>query len=447
MVMLDSIEFYDVFLGALRIGAVPAPVNPLLPARDLGADRRRQPGHDARRLRRASRRGGRHPGRRTRRVARSSPPARRSGTSSSPTASDGAPWASWDESPGFWLCTSGSTGRPKLAMHRHIDLRVTADTYGAQVLGVQPDDRCYSVGPMFHAYGLGNSLTFPFSVGATAIVEPTRPPTPALVGEIARIAAADAAVLHPDVLRRAVRVRPPGRHVRLGAVGSLGGRAAAGGHVPPLRRALRRAHPRRHRLDRDDAHLHLQHPDGTAPGHVGPAGARLSGRRRGRRRAAGPGRRRRAPRGQRRLDGRRLLVRLGGVSAQLPRRPHAHRRHVLVLGRRLLHLPRPQRRHACASAASGSRRPRSKPCSSPNPAVLEAAVVGYRDEQGVQRPAAYVVATPGQTVDVAELEAICKAELAGYKRPKRYEVVAELPKTATGKIRRYALRDQLAASR
>ena len=82
-----------------------------------------------------------------------------------------------------------------------------------------------------------------------------------------------------------------------------------------------------------------------------------------------------------------------------------------------------------------------------NPAVLEAAVVSYRDEQGIQRPAAYVVATPGQTVDVAELEALCKAELAGYKRPKHYEVVAELPKTATGKIRRYALRDQLAASR
>ena len=99
------------------------------------------------------------------------------------------------------------------------------------------------------------------------------------------------------------------------------------------------------------------------------------------------------------------------------------------------------------SAASGSRQPRSKPCSSRNPAVLEAAVVGYRDEQGIQRPAAYVVASPGQTVDVAELEAMCKAELAGYKRPKHYEVVAELPKTATGKIRRYALRDQLAAPR
>jgi benzoate-CoA ligase len=79
-----------------------------------------------------------------------------------------------------------------------------------------------------------------------------------------------------------------------------------------------------------------------------------------------------------------------------------------------------------------------------NPAVLEAAVVGYRDEQGIQRPAAYVVATPGHAVDVAELDVLCKAELAGYKRPKHYEVVTELPKTATGKIRRFALREQLA---
>ena len=77
-------------------------------------------------------------------------------------------------------------------------------------------------------------------------------------------------------------------------------------------------------------------------------------------------------------------------------------------------------------------------------AVLEAAVVGYRDEHGVQRPVAFVVAAPDHAVDPAELDVLCKAELAGYKRPKRYEVVAELPKTATGKIRRYALREPLA---
>jgi acyl-coenzyme A synthetase/AMP-(fatty) acid ligase len=54
------------------------------------------------------------------------------------------------DSPGFWLCTSGSTGRPKLAMHRHGDLQVTADTYARSVLDVGADDVFFSVGPMFH---------------------------------------------------------------------------------------------------------------------------------------------------------------------------------------------------------------------------------------------------------------------------------------------------------
>ena len=133
MVMLDSIEFYDVFLAAMRIGAVPAPVNPLLPGRDIGGDRRGKPAAPgAGRVGRAGRRGRRDPRRRARgvdrhrhRLARVGRTRRRGGTDG------GGPWATWDESPGFWLCTSGSTGRPKLAMHRHIDLRVTADTYGA----------------------------------------------------------------------------------------------------------------------------------------------------------------------------------------------------------------------------------------------------------------------------------------------------------------------------
>ena len=83
---------------------------------------------------------------------------------------------------GYWLCTGGTTGRPKLAMHRAADLRTIWETYGRHVLGVRPDDRLYSVGPMFHAYGLGNSLAVPLAAGATAVLEPTRPPTPERVG-------------------------------------------------------------------------------------------------------------------------------------------------------------------------------------------------------------------------------------------------------------------------
>ena len=75
-----------------------------------------------------------------------------------------------------------------------------------------------------------------------------------------------------------------------------------------------------------------------------------------------------------------------------------------------------------------------------HPSVLEVAVVGERDDPGTQRPVAFVVASPGSVLDLAELEVRCKAELAGYKRPSRFAVVSSLPKTATGKIQRYKLR-------
>jgi 4-hydroxybenzoate-CoA ligase len=67
----------------------------------------------------------------------------------------------------FWLYSSGSTGAPKGVRHVHSSLKYTADTYGKQVLSIQTDDVVFSVSKMFFAYGLGNSMTFPMSVGAT----------------------------------------------------------------------------------------------------------------------------------------------------------------------------------------------------------------------------------------------------------------------------------------
>ena len=108
----------------------------------------------------------------------------RSGLTSWRAAATGAADETSAESPCFWLCTSGTTGRPKLAMHRHADVRTTCDGYAREVLDVQPSDRHLSVAPMFHAYGFGNSLTFPLAAGAAAVLEPTRPPTPALVAAL-----------------------------------------------------------------------------------------------------------------------------------------------------------------------------------------------------------------------------------------------------------------------
>ncbi|WP_201094307.1 benzoate-CoA ligase family protein [Thiocystis minor] len=77
-----------------------------------------------------------------------------------------------DAAPAFLLYTSGSTGRPKGVIHRHSDLRQTADTYARQVLGLQPGDRLLSASKLFFAFGLGNSLSFPLVTGAQAILNP-----------------------------------------------------------------------------------------------------------------------------------------------------------------------------------------------------------------------------------------------------------------------------------
>jgi benzoate-CoA ligase family protein len=83
----------------------------------------------------------------------------------------------------FWLYTSGSTGRPKGAVHVHANPRLTAELYAAGVLGLQENDICYSVAKLFFAYGLGNALTFPMTVGATTVLSSERP-TPESVAAI-----------------------------------------------------------------------------------------------------------------------------------------------------------------------------------------------------------------------------------------------------------------------
>ena len=75
----------------------------------------------------------------------------------------------------FWLYTSGSTGKPKGAVHVHGSLKLTADLYGTPIAGLKESDVVHSVAKLFFAYGLGNAMTFPLSVGATVVLNPERP--------------------------------------------------------------------------------------------------------------------------------------------------------------------------------------------------------------------------------------------------------------------------------
>ncbi len=84
------------------------------------------------------------------------------------------------DAPCFWLYSSGSTGRPKACVHLQHDMSICAEAYAQGVLGIHQKDRCFSVAKLFFAYGLGNSMYFPLSVGATTILWPG-PLTPPVV--------------------------------------------------------------------------------------------------------------------------------------------------------------------------------------------------------------------------------------------------------------------------
>jgi 4-hydroxybenzoate-CoA ligase len=183
MIMLDTVDFPAVFLGAIRAGIVPVPLNTLLTsdqyayvladcrARVLFISQALLPvvkdmvgrisdldhvvvaGNDAQGHKKLS--------------------DELTGESDAFTTA-----ATHADEPAFWLYSSGSTGMPKGVRHLHSNLAATAETYAKQVLGIREDDVCLSAAKLFFAYGLGNALTFPMSVGATTILNSERP-TPA----------------------------------------------------------------------------------------------------------------------------------------------------------------------------------------------------------------------------------------------------------------------------
>jgi 4-hydroxybenzoate-CoA ligase len=183
MIMLDTIDFPSVFLGAIRAGIIPVPLNTLLTADQYAyvlADCRARVLFISEALLPVAKDiVGRLPD--LEHVVVSGNDAHGHKTLSDEMARESdtfATAATYPDEPAFWLYSSGSTGMPKGVRHLHSNLAATADTYAKQVLGIRGDDVCLSAAKLFFAYGLGNALTFPMSVGASTVLHTDRP-TPA----------------------------------------------------------------------------------------------------------------------------------------------------------------------------------------------------------------------------------------------------------------------------
>jgi 4-hydroxybenzoate-CoA ligase len=192
MVMLDTVEFPLVFLGAIRAGVIPVPLNTLLTSEQYAyvlADSRARALFVSQALLPAVE--GVLAGLKDLRGvivvgAAEGTPHRNLASALSGVVSDSFDTVeTHPDEPAFWLYSSGSTGMPKGVKHVHTSLIATADTYGRQVLGIRGDDVCLSAAKLFFAYGLGNALTFPMSVGATTVLNPERP-TPATIFALMR---------------------------------------------------------------------------------------------------------------------------------------------------------------------------------------------------------------------------------------------------------------------
>ena len=343
----------------------------------------------------------------------------------------------------FWLYTSGSTGKPKGAVHTHADLKLTDDLYAAPILGLTENDVCYSVAKLFFAYGLGNALTFPMSVGATTVLLPHRP-TPDLVADILRTY--EVTVFYAVPTFYAGFLASPAAPERAGV--KMRCCVSAGEALPP---DVGRRWSERYGVDILDGigstemlHIFLT----NRPGDVkyGTSGKPLGGY------------------DLRLVDDDGEIIKTRGEMGELQVRGPT--------SAMMYWNNREQSRSTFVGdwTRSGDKYVEDEEgyyvyCGrrddmlkvsgmyvSPfevegvlqsHPDVLEAAVVGWPDGDRLIKPKAFVVLkSPDRAGDALArtLQDHCRQKLAAYKYPRWLEFRAELPKTATGKIQRFKLR-------
>jgi len=345
-----------------------------------------------------------------------------------------------DDSWALWLYTSGTTGTPKAAMHRHANIRHVCEMYAAGVLGIVPDDVTLSVAKMFFAYGIGNSVFFPLSVGATTVLEPRRPSAevirerlqaarPTLFFGVPTFFAALLASDLPDDSFSSVRL------------------ATSAGE--PLPAPLQERFTKRFGVEIIDGigstealHIFLSNRPGDI--HPGTTGLPVPGydvevRTLGGGVAA-PG------------EPGNLYVRGESIALGYWGRTDATRQvfqgEWLSTGDTYV---RDAAGYFTCLGRNGDMIKAGGIWVSPaevesrlleHAGVLQAAVVALQDRDGLDKPVAVVV-TEG-SVDEAELIRWCRDGLAHFKAPRQVVFVDDLPKTATGKLQRFKLRDQMA---
>jgi benzoate-CoA ligase len=346
----------------------------------------------------------------------------------------------------FWLYSSGSTGAPKGTIHVQSSLISTAELYARPVLGIREDDVVFSAAKLFFAYGLGNGLTFPLSVGATTVLMAERP-TPAAV--FARLRQQRPTIFYGVPTLFAALLASP----ELPARGELAMRVctSAGEALPAEIGKRWTEHFGVEILDglgsTEMLHIFLSNRPGKlrygtsgqpVPGYelriVGDDGQPVAAGEVGELQVSGPTsavaywnnreKSRATFQGPWTRSGDKYTVDPDGCYVYAGRTDD-----MLKVGG--IYVSPIEVESALITHA----------------AVLEAAVIGKADEADLIKPLAYVVLKSGQKPSEAlaeELRQHVKSQLAPYKYPRWIEFIDELPKTATGKIQRFKLRAKAA---
>jgi len=341
----------------------------------------------------------------------------------------------------FWLYSSGSTGTPKGVRHIHSSLKATSDTFGRNVLGLREDDVVFSAAKMFFAYGLGNAMTFPMAVGATTVIWGGRPTPDAMSAVLAEE--------KPTIFYGV----PTLFAAMVAAQEAVGGKPV---HNLRLCTSAGEALPREvgeswEKLwgaeiidgvgSTEMLHIFLSNRPGDCV--YGTSGTAVPGYE------------------VRLVDEHDEDIGDGEVGEMLVRGPSAAEGY---WNRRA----KSQETFAGYWTRTGDKYERSEDgryiyCGraddmfkvsgiwlSPfeveqalieHPSILEAAVVARRNDDGLEKPAAFVVLKEGADPSgVDELKEFVKDKVGMWKYPRWIDVVDELPKTATGKIQRFKLR-------